>query len=103
MHPGTATAGFAKTGWERGDGGDRRTRASARATLGQPITGAIYALLVLAAVNSVAYLDRQITAILLQPIKLDLELTDTELGFHRRGDGRSRRRSAAARALRPQG
>lgn len=39
-----------------------------------------YALFVLTAVNAVAYLDRQITAVLLQPIKLELHLTDTQLG-----------------------
>jgi len=40
-----------------------------------------YALFVLAAVYALSVLDRQIVAILLQPIKLELRLTDTQLGF----------------------
>lgn len=40
-----------------------------------------YALFLLAAVYALSVLDRQIVAILLQPIKEDLHLSDTQLGF----------------------
>jgi len=40
-----------------------------------------YALFMLMLVYTANYVDRQVLAILLQPIKLDLGLTDTQLGF----------------------
>ena len=40
-----------------------------------------YALGILTVVYSVNYVDRQILSILLEPIKIDLSLSDTQLGL----------------------
>ena len=47
----------------------------------RPAPGAAYALLLVALVNAMSLLDRQILAILLELIKADLRLSDTQLGL----------------------
>lgn len=40
--------------------------------------------LILCLVNAVAFIDRNVLPLLVQPIKRDLSITDTEMSFHRR-------------------
>ncbi|MDO8837405.1 MAG: MFS transporter [Parvibaculum sp.] len=65
---------------------DRAGAVSGAAVAGEPSQGFTpayrnYALFVLMVAYTANYVDRQILAILLQPIKLELGLTDTQLGF----------------------